>query len=90
MALSTVVSLEHDDAIAHLEVTPGVHLLDHPHSLMAAMADWSEIGLFTGQRLGEWAQPAVNYSISNPSRSAREEEPTEQTKAHLTGENLPC
>jgi hypothetical protein len=26
-------------------------------SLLAAMADWSEINLFTGARLGEWAQP---------------------------------
>ena len=35
-------------------------------SLLSAMADWSEIGLFTGHRLTEWAQPAGKYDLADP------------------------
>ena len=35
-------------------------------SLEAAIADWSECGLFTGQRLTEWAQPQGNKAIDGP------------------------
>jgi hypothetical protein len=31
-------------------------------TLPAAMADWSEIGLFNGQRNAEWSQPATRHS----------------------------
>jgi hypothetical protein len=31
-------------------------------TLLLAMADWSEIGLFNGQRNAEWSQPSTNHS----------------------------
>lgn len=33
-------------------------------SLAHVMADWAEIGLFTGHRLSEWAQPSGNGSLA--------------------------
>ena len=38
----------------------------NPLSLLAAIADWSECGLFTGHRLTEWAQPQGHQTLADP------------------------
>ena len=39
-----------------------------PDSLLAALADWFLVGMFTGPRLSEWAQPSgpSSHSITSP------------------------
>ena len=44
-----------------------------PDSLLAALVDWFEVGLFAGSRLSEWAQDAYHEKINNYKKDVRDE-----------------
>jgi hypothetical protein len=44
-------------------------LTDGPDSLLPVLADWFEVGLFSGLRKSEWAQDAGCHHLSSPKQS---------------------
>jgi len=44
-----------------------------PDSMLAALVDWFEVGLFAGSRLSEWAQDAHHEKLNNYKKDERDE-----------------
>ena len=44
-----------------------------PDSILAALVDWFEVGLFAGSRLSEWAQDYYNDKLDSYKKDERDD-----------------